>query len=79
MFEWQPIETAPKDGTVILGYSSSIEWIVVYAKKWRWQYGKPDTIEWTISPGEMISDITHWQPLPKPPTQYNSSEDKTPA
>jgi hypothetical protein len=57
MSEWQPIETAPKDGTVILAWRkhATIPMIV------RFYYG-----EWD-SDGVHVSHLTHWMPLPEPP------------
>lgn len=52
--QWQPIETAPRDGTEILGYREGLgTWIV------NWD---PD--EQDFSPGWTP---THWMPLPEPP------------
>lgn len=74
--EWQPIETAPKDGTAILlweQYSAApfVGWWV------------PSCQEWTVSKEHvsaeggwdganvvdlLVAPITHWMPLPKPPS-----------
>jgi hypothetical protein len=59
--EWQPIETAPKDGSLVLGFGpheqrrTYIEAIQHYRGKW--------TITWMDGYGEP----THWMPLPEPP------------
>jgi hypothetical protein len=73
MSGWQPIETAPKDGTRILAYwpdiyghsnSCQVEtWFgprgVGYEDDLCWQ----SPFEW----GGWGSDPTHWMPLPPPP------------
>jgi hypothetical protein len=55
--QWQPIETAPKDGTEFLGWSGRHVWIV------RWLAGFQS---WLLSDGGR-SELTHWMPLPDPP------------
>ena len=69
MNEWQPIESAPKDGTIILAtwvsslkfYSSKLSNCVLVS--W-WEDGN----QWVD--GEMFDyDVTHWMPLPDPPKQ----------
>lgn len=63
MMEWQPIETAPKDGTQILAYDKScIECI----------YFDEDANLWVQSwEGDedygLLNDPVAWMPLPKPP------------
>jgi hypothetical protein len=60
--QWQPIETAPKDGTRILLFTK--------------MYG-PSTGHWDAFNGSWVlhsvlnseAEITHWQPLPTPPTE----------
>jgi hypothetical protein len=72
---WQPIETAPKDGTMFIG-------CIWRGEPWTKQYQQweaPQTLSWRgyhpNQPGKMcfrLSDgkpasATHWQPLPPPP------------
>lgn len=66
---WQPIETAPKDGTWILAVSEGIPFVpsVVYwdseAKGWtedEYESGEP---EWVL---------THWMPHPKNPVELKN-------
>jgi hypothetical protein len=65
--EWQPIESAPRDGTHILGYADG-EMTTVY-----WEPGSVG-----IHPHWCLVVVvcwvegdefwpTHWMPLPKPP------------
>lgn len=59
--DWQPIETAPKDGTEILAY---------------WE-GHMDVMSWDQDMENFTDDLgytvrgnrqpSHWQPLPEPP------------
>ena len=82
--EWQPIETAPKDGTEILSYHNreilysngerkKFEWIKIV----RWdvfvQWDNPeDEYDWMTGSNfdePTPTDPTHWMPLPKPPKQ----------
>lgn len=73
MTEWQPIETAPKDGTGILVYGlpSDIEGVRftspgVHAAYW-------DSIDsaFCLKGASWLGPFikpTHWQPLPEPPS-----------
>lgn len=53
---WQPIETAPKDGTSILVWAHNQSWEV------RW-----DKYEWRDPGGDHIGDPTHWRTMPEGP------------
>jgi len=65
---WQPIETAPKDGTEILVWCAQFKCAVVVAwtvsvwvpcgGAWVGEENRSDTTEWPA---------THWMPLPEPP------------
>ncbi len=64
MSEWQPIETAPKDGTRVL---AARKW-----KKGQWVYRIAHWADrglgnWVSDPGEWLVQPTHWQPLPPAP------------
>lgn len=59
--DWQPIETAPKDGTPILGWPGTMNgypYVVQYS------HGL-----WREADGELyhLYEPTHWMPLPEPP------------
>jgi hypothetical protein len=81
---WQPIETAPKDGTWILVWGGktdeNMEW---WDEKDR---NRPVTARWCSESGrrsgywrfasydggylgDFVEDPTHWQPLPELPKQ----------
>ena len=74
--EWQPIETAPKDGSSILIYDpddghGAGEEPVIYVCYWKEGMSRRRGItgSWTEADGEMYTTFipTHWMPLPKPP------------
>lgn len=81
--EWQPIETAPKDGTVILFWSTRDgvcigRWCEQKYKRWeavdettQRLAGVDDYSDWSANNGESVGmwskGATHWMPLPEPP------------
>lgn len=73
MSNWKPIDSAPKDGTRILGASvihyslkqklkigGEVAVVRAYNDKW---YG----ISFVKENGFNLNGITHWMPLPEPP------------
>jgi len=73
MTEWQPIETAPKDGTDIIVMYIDIATQFVRIAFWL-DYEWDPSINgwWTYDCGEdeLMAPIyapTHWMPLPEPP------------
>lgn len=75
MTDWQPIETAPRDGTAVLGYGvapyseDGMEITVVcwvenekfpHLSGWHSRYSGFEDLNTSRQP-------THWMPLPEPP------------
>lgn len=56
--DWQPIETAPKDGSRIFATNGDELVVMVYTIDFSWVHESYSPIVFTP---------THWQPLPKPP------------
>lgn len=62
MAEWQPIETAPRNGTPVLLWKASTREHYVAAK-----LNSANGPGWCTPDGFEIFRATHWQPLPEPP------------
>jgi hypothetical protein len=72
MKKWQPIETAPKDGTEILirGHRGA-----VFIAKWHTdRFGASAFCE-HMNDAPVVSP-THWMPLPDPPSLSQGREDQ---
>ena len=57
--KWQPIETAPKDGTPVLLWGP-------WGEVGMWCYSHP--IGWNDGYEALMHTPTHWMPLPEAPT-----------
>jgi hypothetical protein len=68
--EWQPIETAPKDGTIVLLVIDHGKW---GEKVWTglWDDG------WMVIYGKARNAPTHWMPLPAPPAAIDAAIGRT--
>lgn len=82
MKNWQPIETAPKDGTKVLIWEQYSRTPVVtsysgYTNKWGQVVGSWSACKehYDVDGDAWLTDrlyqdlITHWMPLPEPPKQ----------
>ncbi len=71
--KWQPIETAPKDGSEFLAYDGRVKKMDVCIIKCHrnhcWIYPTLQDREGQLEDefGYDEEDITHWMPLPLPP------------
>jgi len=69
---WQKIETAPKDGTLILMWNGDEQQVCswycpgVLTERYFWAHG--DILDDYNSKQELYGP-THWMPLPPPPAQ----------
>lgn len=57
---WQPIETAPRDGGVVIVRTNSVEGLPAFATCCAYH---PDA-GWCV---DDLRECTHWRPLPPPP------------
>lgn len=89
--KWQPIATAPKDGTEIIGIfwkqyhvdkKPTIHgpWTVAFRDgKWMASWGDARVLHsegwWGTEYEEAPLDPTHWMPLPEPPAQDHDEDD----
>lgn len=76
--EWQPIETAPKDGTpILLSCVRDRTGKRCVALAW-WDGGMwADAMYWSDADQQFsiplfVSNTTHWMPLPTPPNAQSS-------
>jgi len=71
MSDWQPIETAPKDGTLVLTWSARLCCVARWKDYEREPYKPHPSYRWygwiDGYDGEDIPDPTHWMPLPEAP------------
>lgn len=61
---WQPIATAPKDGTAVLCFQNGNMRVCAWSVSgWAFYQRQPG------DPIVVMLDPTHWMPLPDPPTE----------
>ena len=75
---WQPIETAPKDGTLVILYDPSEEAVCVGVFDFNlWHCAdehQPENGEFGLE-GFISGLPTHWMPLPSPPDLLNKQNE----
>jgi hypothetical protein len=72
IMEWQPIETAPKDGINILVVDARVRELWAVAS---WDADEPSTAKWCTLDGAYHQDrFTHWMPLPSPPQAVSQTK-----
>lgn len=57
---WQPIETAPRDGTCFLGFDPFLNCVFI-GHMFKFHDG------FKFVANALVRDATHWRPLPQPP------------
>lgn len=78
--EWQPIETAPKDGTEILAFGlnrgKGPDFHIVVAS---WTSYGDFGFGWFEDESDLeLAFLSHWAPLPPPPTAARTGADPAP-
>jgi hypothetical protein len=68
--DWQPIETAPHEQKVLVGWWYNGEWMSeATMASHGWRRNGISTMSWH-------GQATHWQPLPAPPTPEATGRDE---
>jgi hypothetical protein len=89
--QWMPIETAPKDGSVFLGWVGAERWSHIdgggsgYGHDmsqadfcwWRADFNCPNDGYFDNASGQIgdSQGVTHWMPIPNPPAAPSPSEE----
>lgn len=77
--EWQPIETAPKNGKSVMAYvprSITHKVIICYYKSWKVSYNEAGQIGvWLDRTGKVVHNPTHWMPLPNLPSESKENKE----
>lgn len=71
MTDWQPIETAPRDGTELLLYGMGWRRGLGYYAKGR-HIGWYERGAWSTRDPEVLCVATEWQELPPPPDKLGA-------
>lgn len=85
MSEWQPIETAPKDGTPVDGWCIHLTRPDEYpgwrhtgiwweGGAWLTRPGRFSDYVWAVEDPANVIKVTHWMPLPDPPPLLSQEE-----
>ena len=81
--EWQPIETAPKDGSWILVFEPVVFEPCMHVVQWgesQWSIGSAKTwVTMALGPNPDTYDAdqsTHWMPLPASPKAPNVANNR---
>ena len=64
---WRPIETAPKDGTVVLVFAEERQGLPAFQCTAAYH----EDAGWCV---DELREVTHWMPLPPPPQKENSND-----
>lgn len=72
--DWQPIETAPRDGTRVLLWACDPCYpkgkpLVGYFENNKWHLSGHEFTECWINNFDEYFNPTHWMPLPEPPKE----------
>lgn len=69
--EWQPIETAPRDGTPVLILTNYGKMATAYSRERKVSDKDGSEYGWIdyMRPQHGYGSVTHWMPLPTPPKE----------